>query len=87
MNRSQRRASGYRGGPSTAEFAYPCSHCGTDRLVFPISEFIGFNRRHPMPGLGSVFEALLRVYGPDTPASMCPGCFCVTTDLTGPHSD
>ena len=85
MNRSQRRASGYRAPSGT--FEYPCTHCGTERLVCAISEFIGFNRRHPMPGLQSVLDALLKVYGPNTRASMCPGCFCVTTDLTGPHSD
>ena len=71
----------------SASFEYPCTHCGTERLVFPLHDFVGFNRRHPMPGLQSVLDALVRVYGPNTPASMCPGCFCVTTDLTGAHTD
>lgn len=76
-----------RSRPASAEFPYPCTHCGTERLVFPLHEFVGFNRRHPMPGLQGVLDSLVRVYGPNQLASMCPGCFCLTTDLTAGHRD
>lgn len=85
MNRSARRASGIR--TPSAQFAYPCSHCGTERLVYPISEFVGCNRRLPLPGLSEPLEALLRLYGPDRLISMCPGCWCLTAELTGAHTD
>lgn len=85
MNRSARRASGIR--TPVAELAYPCTHCSTERLVCTIAEFIGFNRRHPLPGLDQPLAALLRLYGPDERVSMCPGCFCLTAELYGPHTD
>lgn len=71
-------------------FAPACGHCGAERLVYPINVLIGFFRSHPLPGAD--FEGALRdlraFHGGDgnVLASMCPGCLCITSDLSSEHT-
>lgn len=62
---------------------WPCSHCRTERIVAPLSLLVGLNRKHPLPGLAEPLAQLVAFAGPDELASICPGCFCITTDLHG----
>ena len=62
---------------------WPCSHCGTERIVAPLSLIVGLNRKHPLPGLAPVLADLVHRVGSEELASVCPGCFCITTDLYG----
>jgi hypothetical protein len=45
--------------------------------------FVGLNRQHPLPGLAMALDAMVSMYGSEALAAMCPGCFCLTTDLYG----
>ena len=65
---------------------YPCSHCGTERVVSPVSEMIGFFRANPLPGILDALDELRRYVGPDGLVALCPGCFCLTSDLSNDHS-
>lgn len=65
---------------------YPCMHCRSERVVAPLSEMVGFNRRHPVAGLGSALDALCAYVRPETLVAVCPGCMCVTADLNGVHA-
>lgn len=65
---------------------YPCSHCGTERIVSPVSEMIGFFRAHPLPGILDALEELRSHVGSDGMVALCPGCFCLTSDLSDGHS-
>ena len=65
---------------------YPCVHCQTERIVAPVSEFVGIARRHPELQLGPVVDAMRGYVGLDGLMSLCPGCMCMTTDLTTDHT-
>lgn len=69
----QRGATAY--GPS-------CVHCGTPRIVAPLSELRGFCRKHAqlVDVLGAL-EEMREWYNEDELVSLCPRCFCVTGDL------
>ena len=84
MSRAQRSK---RVRPPRPLYEYPCTHCGDGRLVYPLHEFVTFNRSHPLPGLRAALDDLVRLYGGKQEASICPGCFCLTTDLTASHRD
>lgn len=64
---------------------YPCTHCDTERIVAPRTEFVGFARKHPELGLAPVIEAFRAHVGDDGMIALCPGCFCVTSDLSDSH--
>lgn len=67
---------------------YPCSHCRTERIVAPASEMIHAARAlsSRLPGLTDALHGMARAVGPDEMISLCPGCFCITTDLSDGHS-
>jgi hypothetical protein len=44
---------------------------------------IGFNRKHPLPGLDDALQLLARHAGYEATAAICPGCICITTDIHG----
>lgn len=64
---------------------YPCSHCRTERIVAPVSEFVGIARRHPELQLVPVIEAMRQHVGSEGMMALCPGCWCVTSDLSDSH--
>jgi len=64
---------------------YPCTHCDTERIVAPLSEFVGFARKEPQLGLESVLDSMRAYVGRDGMVSLCPGCFCITSDLSDTH--
>lgn len=49
----------------------------------PLCEFLGFQRKRPIPGLDGPLMALVAMFGPNELAALCPGCLCLTTDLNG----
>lgn len=65
--------------PESGAYAPPCSHCATALVVAALSDFVGLNRRHPLPGMAPVLECLGRWCGPDDLISICPACMCITT--------
>lgn len=67
----------------THELLWPCRHCGSERMLAPISVLIGFNRKHPIPGLDEALAMCAGFAGFEATAAICPGCFCVTTDVYG----
>lgn len=85
-NRRTRRAMGERGSTASGP---ACSHCGTARVVMPLSIMRGFARKHAaLVDLLGALETMRDYYGPHDYVSLCPGCFCLTGDpaeLTGPH--
>ena len=64
---------------------YPCSHCDTDRIVSPLSEFVSFSRVH-FPELKPAIDGMREYVQLDTLVSLCPGCMCFTSDLSASHS-
>ena len=64
---------------------YPCTHCSTERIVAPLSVFVQFSRQHPGHLPGFAFEQLRPICGAEGMVAMCPGCFCITTDLSNTH--
>lgn len=64
---------------------YPCAHCGVERVVAPVSFFVQFANRYPGQLPREPFEALLPYSGDQGLVSMCPGCFCITSDLSASH--
>lgn len=66
--------------------SYPCRHCGTERIVGPVSMFVRFANQHPGTLPGFAFEELRPLVGDDGMVAMCPGCRCITSDLSDAHS-
>lgn len=69
---------GPRGPVSEAD---DCSHCGSSRIVAPLSELVGLNRRYPLPGMAETLATLGRLYRNSRLLAVCPGCFCITADM------
>jgi len=67
--------------PAAAPTASPCSHCGHERTVAALHDFVGLQRRHPIPGMGPVLASLRQLYPLDQLIALCPGCFCITAEL------
>jgi hypothetical protein len=65
---------------------YPCSHCGTERIVTTLSEMVGFFRKNPLPGILGALDELRGHVGSEALVALCPGCFCLTSDLSD-HRD
>lgn len=83
-NRRTRRAAGQRG--STA-YGPACIHCGVQRIVMPLSIMRGFARKHAaLVDLLGALESMREWYDEDDYVSLCPGCFCLTGDLSTAHS-
>jgi hypothetical protein len=61
--------------------ATDCQHCGRSRIVARLSELVGLQRRHPVPGFDEVIAALQRLYSASQLIAVCPGCLCITADL------
>ena len=85
MNRRTRRAAGQRG---SIPYGPECTHCGVQRIVMPLSMMRRFAREHAalVDFLGAL-ESMREWYNEDDDVSLCPGCFCVTGDLSTVHSD
>jgi len=64
---------------------YPCGHCGVERIVAPLSLFVRFADQYPGQLPGFAFEELRPVVGNDGMVALCPGCFCITSDLSDTH--
>jgi len=65
-----------------------CQHCGTERIVMPLSAMRGIARKHPaLSELLGTLEEFREWYTNDQLMSLCPGCFCITGDLSTVHSD
>lgn len=62
---------------------WPCHHCGSERILAPLSVLIGFNRKRPLPGLDDALQLLAKHAGYEATAAICPGCICITTDIHG----
>jgi len=63
---------------------WPCNHCKAERIVAPLSELLGMARKHRMHELvDGLTHLLAHARDRDVMASICPGCFCLTTDLYG----
>lgn len=63
---------------------FPCKHCGTERIIAPHSEFVGLNRKHPLPGMAQALRTVRSwLRSDDGLVSICPGCMCITADIHG----
>lgn len=62
--------------------AMPCGHCRSARMVATLADLLEANRRRPLPMLGRMLVDLKMVYGGGALFAMCPGCLCVTQDMS-----
>lgn len=84
MNRAARRKAGLRTAPSAAP---GCEHCGVSRIVMPLSIMRGFARKHAaLVDLLGALEHMREHYAENEYVSLCPGCFCLTGDLSPEHT-
>lgn len=70
------------GERGSAVYGPKCTHCGTPRIVMPLSIMRGFCRKHAsLLDLLSALEQMREFYDENDLVTLCPGCFCLTGDL------
>lgn len=77
------RARNTAGGRRATAYGPPCIHCRTPRIVMPLCQLRGFARKYAaLVDLLGTLEELREFYRENDYVSLCPGCFCVTGDLS-----